>query len=105
MEKVVLKVIKRNVTGKQVSQLRRAGQLLGVIYGHNMKPVSISMEAHGAGLTIPKLTSSSIVNIELDGKLIPALVREKQKNYIKKELTHLDFQAVLLTEKINAAIF
>jgi large subunit ribosomal protein L25 len=104
MEKVVLKATKRNVTGKQVSQLRRAGQLPGVIYGHNMKPVSISMEAHGAGLTIPKLTSSSIINIELDGKMIPVLVREKQKNYIKNELIHVDFQAISLTEKIHAAV-
>jgi len=75
-----------------------------VIYGHNMKPVSISMEAHGAGLTIPKLTSSSIINIELDGKMIPVLVREKQKNYIKNELIHVDFQAISLTEKIHAAV-
>ena len=104
MEKVVLKATKRTVTGKQVSQLRRKGQLPAVIYGHNMQPVSISLEAHSAGLAIPKLTSSSIINIELDGKLIPALVREKQKNYIKNELIHVDFQAVSLTEKINAAV-
>jgi large subunit ribosomal protein L25 len=104
MEKVVLKATKRTVTGKQVSQLRRAGQLPAVVYGHNMEPVSISLEAHGAGLVIPKLTSSSVINIELDGKLILALVREKQKNYIKNELIHVDFQAISLTEKIHAAV-
>lgn len=104
MEKVVFKATRRTVVGKQVAQLRRAGQLPAVVYGHSMEPLIISLEAHSAGLIIPKLTSSSIVNIELDGKLIPALVREKQKNYIKNELIHVDFQAVLLTEKINAAI-
>jgi large subunit ribosomal protein L25 len=104
MEKVVLKATKRTVTGKQVSQLRRAGQLPGVIYGHNIKPTAISLEAHSAGIAIPRLTSSSIVNIELDGKLIPALVREKQKNYIKGTLTHVDFQAISLTEKIRTEV-
>jgi len=104
MEKVVLKATKRSVTGKQVGQLRRAGELPGVIYGHNFEPTAISLEAHSAGLAIPKLTSSSIVNIELDGKLIPALVREKQKNYIKNVLIHVDFQAVSLTEKIRTAV-
>jgi large subunit ribosomal protein L25 len=104
MEKVVLKATKRTVTGKQVSQLRRAGQLPGVIYGNKIEPTAISLEAHSAGLAIPKLTSSSIVNIELDGTLIPALVREKQKNYIKNTLIHVDFQAVSLTEKIHAAV-
>ncbi|RPH59452.1 MAG: 50S ribosomal protein L25, partial [Chloroflexi bacterium] len=104
MEKVVLKATKRTVTGKQVSQLRRAGQLPGVIYGHNIKPTAISLEAHSAGIAIPRLTSSSIVNIELEGKLIPALVREKQKNYIKGTLTHVDFQAISLTEKIRTEV-
>jgi large subunit ribosomal protein L25 len=104
MEKVVLKATKRTVTGKQVSQLRRAGQLPGVIYGNKIEPTAISLEAHSAGLAIPRLTSSSVVNIELDGTLIPALVREKQKNYIKNTLIHVDFQAVSLTEKINAAV-
>lgn len=104
MEKVVLKATKRTVVGKQVSQLRRAGQLPGVIYGHNTQPIIISLEAHSTGLILPKLTSSSIVTIELDGKKIPTLVREKQKNYIKNELIHVDFQAVSLTEKINAEI-
>jgi large subunit ribosomal protein L25 len=104
MEKVVIKATKRTVTGKQVSQLRRAGQLPGVIYGHNFEPTCISMEAHNAQMVIPHLTSSSIVNIDLEGKIIPSLVREKQKNYIKNVYTHIDFQAVSLTETIRADV-
>lgn len=104
MEKVVLKATKRTLIGKQVSQLRRAGQLPAVIYGHNYEPTPISLEAHSTGLIIPHLTSSSIVNIELDGKVIPALVREKQKNYIKNVYTHIDFLAISLNETIRAEV-
>jgi len=104
MEKVVLKATKRTLLGKQVSQLRRAGQLPGVIYGNKIEPTPISLEAHHAGLVIPHLTTSSIVNIELEGKIIPTLVREKQKNYIKNVYTHIDFQAVSLTETIRAEV-
>ncbi|NCP87014.1 MAG: 50S ribosomal protein L25 [Anaerolineae bacterium CG_4_9_14_3_um_filter_57_17] len=102
MEKIIIKATKRSVIGKQVSVLRRAGQLPGVIYGHNVEPVAIQMDAHEAGLLIPRLTSSSIVTVDLEGKKIAALVREKQKNYIKGNLIHVDFQAVSLTEKIRA---
>lgn len=104
MEKVVLKATKRTVIGKQVSQLRRAGQLPGVIYGHKLESTPISLEAHNAGQVIPHLTSSSIVNIDLEGKIIPTLVREKQKNYIRNIYTHIDFQAVSLTETIRAEV-
>lgn len=104
MEKVVLKAEKRTLIGKQVSQLRRAGLLPGVVYGYNFEPTPITLDARNAGRVIPNLTSSSIVNIDLGGKLIPALVREKQKDYIKNVLTHVDFLAVSLTEMISAKV-
>jgi large subunit ribosomal protein L25 len=104
MDKVVLKAVKRNVTGKQVNALRRAGQMPAVIYGRHLDPIAITLEAHGASLILNKLTSSSLVTIELDGKEYPTLVRERQRNYIKGNLTHVDFLAVDLTEMIRATV-
>lgn len=104
MEKVTLKAAKRNVIGKQVKALRREGLLPGVIYGYKVESTAIQMDARDAGLIIPKLTSSSVVTINLDGKKIPALVRERQKDYIKGNLTHVDFQAVSMSEKIRAEV-
>ncbi|PKN94946.1 MAG: 50S ribosomal protein L25 [Chloroflexi bacterium HGW-Chloroflexi-6] len=104
MEKVVLKATKRVVIGKQVSALRRQGVLPGVIYGYKVESTAIQMDAHEANLVIPKLTSSSVVTIDLGGKKIPALVRERQKNYIKGHLTHVDFQAISMTEKIRTLV-
>jgi large subunit ribosomal protein L25 len=104
MEKVVLKAVKRDVIGKQVKALRRAGQLPAVIYGHHLEPMAIALNAHEAGLTLGKLTSSSLVTIVLDGQEYPSLVREKQRNYIKGNITHVDFLAISLTEKLTASI-
>lgn len=104
MEKVVLKAVKRDVTGKQVRAMRRAGQLPAVIYGRRMEPIAIALDAHSTGLALGKLTSSSLVTIELDGQEYPTLIREKQRNYIKGNLTHVDFLAVSLTEKIRASV-
>ena len=104
MEKVVLKASKREVTGKQVKALRRAGQLPAVIYGRHVEPIAISLDAHTTGLVFAKLTSSSLVTIDVDGTEYAALVREKQRNYIKGVLTHIDFFAVDLTEKIRTKV-
>ncbi|MBI5825123.1 MAG: 50S ribosomal protein L25 [Chloroflexi bacterium] len=104
MDKVVLKATKRDVTGKQVSTLRRAGKLPAVIYGRHVEPIAISLEAHSTSLAMAKLTSSSLVTIELDGREYPALVRERQRDFIKGNLTHVDFLAVDLTEKIRATV-
>lgn len=104
MEKVVLKATKREVVGKQVKALRREGKLPAVIYGRHVEPVAVVLEAHSAGLALAKLTSSSLVTLDVDGKEYPALVRERQRDYIKGELTHVDFLAVDLTETIRANV-
>jgi len=104
MEKVVLKASKRDVIGKQVKALRRNGQLPAVIYGRHVEPIAISLDAHSTGLAFTKLTSSTLVTIDVDGTEYAALVREKQRNYIKGNLTHVDFLAVDLTEKITTKV-
>jgi large subunit ribosomal protein L25 len=104
MEKVVLKATRRDVTGKQVKAMRRAGKLPAVIYGRRTEPISISLDAHSASLALGKLTLSSLVTIDVDGTEYPALVREKQRDYIKNRLLHVDFMAVSLTEKIRASV-
>ncbi len=104
MEKVVLKATKRDISGKQVNALRRAGKLPAVIYGRRTEPVSITLDAHDAGLALSKVGSSSLITIEVDGTEYPALVRERQRDYIKNRLIHVDFLAVSLTEKIRAEV-
>ena len=80
MDKVVLKANPRTVTGRHVRALRRSGQLPGVIYGHNVEPVIISMDAREASRVLGRLSSSSLITIDVDGKEYPSLVREKQIN-------------------------
>ena len=104
MEKVVLKATKRDVVGKQVKALRREGKLPAVIYGRHTEPVNINLDAHSASLALGKLTSSSLVTINVDGKEYPTLVREKQRDYIKNRLLHVDFLAVSLDEKLRARV-
>lgn len=104
MEKVVLEATKRDVVGKQVKALRREGKLPAVIYGRHTEPININLESHSASMALSKLTSSSLVTIKVDGTEHLALVREKQRDYIKNRLLHVDFLAVSLTEKLRTEV-
>ena len=104
MEKVVLKATKRDVAGKQVKALRREGKLPAVIYGRHTEPVNIVLDTRAASSALMKISSSSIVTLDVEGTEYPALVREKQRDYIKNILLHVDFLAVSLTEKLRASV-
>jgi large subunit ribosomal protein L25 len=104
LEKVVLKATKRNVLGKQVGALRRAGKIPAVLYGRHTEATPIVLDAHETTLKLARLTSSSLVTISLEGTDYPTLVRAKQRHPVKRDLLHLDFQALSLTEKTHAKV-
>ena len=104
MEQVVLKAERRTVTGKQVKQLRRAGKLPAVLYGKHIAPVPLTLDYRSAETALRGLSTSTLVILELEGTRHTAVVRERQKDYIKGTLLHVDFQALSLTEKMRAEV-
>lgn len=103
MEKIVLQAQRRTLV-RTAKALRREGYLPAVMYGAHFPSTPILLDAHSAGLKLAKVSSSTLVYIELDGETHAALVREKQRDYIKNRLLHVDFQVVSLTEKIRTTV-
>ena len=104
MEKVILNAEKRELTGKQVKVLRREGKLPAVIYGKGVESTPIVLDRKATTTTLGKVSSSTILTIDLAGNQQPTLVREIQKDYIKNEIIHIDFLAVSLKEKLRTAV-
>ena len=103
MEKTVFKA-KRKPAGKTPKAIRREGLLPAVLYGRHYPSTAIVLNAHEASLVIPRLSSSAIVNIDLEGEISAALIREKQKDYVRNALIHVDFQVVSMTEKLRTTV-
>ncbi len=104
MEEIVIRANRRELIGKQVKALRREGRLPGVMYGKHVDTVPIVMDHREASKTLEGLSPSTLIQIQLDGGEYYALVREKQRDIILGSLTHIDFQAVSLTETVRAEV-
>jgi large subunit ribosomal protein L25 len=55
-----------------------------------------------ASRTLEKLSPSAWVVVDVDGEQHYTLVRDKQRNPVRRTIIHVDFQAVSLTEKVRA---
>lgn len=104
MEEIVLTATKRTVTGKQVKALRRAGGLPAILYGSGIEPTPILLNARDAGRILSHISSSALLTLELEGERHLALVRDKQRNILLGNLTHIDFQVVSRTEKLRTGV-
>jgi large subunit ribosomal protein L25 len=101
-----LKAEKRDDTGKGVARkLRAAGRVPGVLYGHGLDPVKLSVDArdmthllHGAA------GGNALVDLVVDGQDHLAMAREIQRDHIHNTLIHVDFLAVSRTEKITVNV-
>jgi len=81
MEKLEIFAEKRSITGKKVNVLRREGKLPGVIYGHKFETQNIVMDLKEATKVLNRATGSIIVTLNVEGKEVSALIREKQRDY------------------------
>ena len=104
MEETVLNAKLRQVTGKQVRALRRAGLLPAVIYGRHIQPLAISLDTKEASHVLPGLTRSSLVVLDVEGVKHTTLVRERQRHPVTGYLVHVDFNAISMTELLRATV-
>ena len=106
MEQLKLQATPRTVIGKQVKQLRREGLLPGVIYGHSIEPLAVQFDAHEARSIAGQAGSSSLISVYVAGTPTPysVIIRDVQWDYLKRVLTHLDLQALSMTEKVRIPI-
>ncbi|NMA13282.1 MAG: 50S ribosomal protein L25 [Chloroflexi bacterium] len=104
MEKNVINARKRDIKGKKPGVLRREGEIPGVLYGHKSEPTPIVLNAKELNRALMGLTSSSIVTLNVEGTEHSALIREKQRDYLRNQIIHIDFQVLALDEKIRTRI-
>jgi large subunit ribosomal protein L25 len=104
MEEILLDAEPRDVIGKQVKALRRQGKVPGILYGRGIKPTTILMDLRDATRTLGHLAPSALVTVVLAGEKHLALVREKQRDFIRGTLKHVDFQAVSMKEKLRVNV-
>lgn len=97
---------KRDGTGKGVARkLRASGRVPGILYGHGMEPIGLSVDAKelfhlfhtGAGTNV-------LVDLVVDGAEHLAMPREIQRDHIKGRFVHVDFLVVSRDEKITVSV-
>jgi len=104
MDEIVLEAKHRNVIGKQVRALRRAGIVPATLYGRHIDPVAVSLNYRETSRIMPYITSSQLVVIDLEGEKYYALVRDKQIHPVLNTLQHVDLMAVSMDEKIRTSV-
>ncbi len=91
----------REVTGKAVAKLRRAGQLPGVVFGRGLESANVTVDAHEFSVLRRKVGPNVLVDLSVDGgKAQPVLVSEVQVHPVNRRPLHVDLFVVRMTEEL-----
>ena len=91
----------RELTGKHVQRLRRAGKLPAVVFGHGVPSSNVTLDAHDFELIRKHSGANTLFDLMVDGgRPTPALVRGVQIHPVTRRPLHVDLFAVRMNEEM-----
>ena len=95
----------REVTGKAVSRLRKAGRLPAVVYGHGEASSNVSVDTHEFEILRKHTGPNALVDLSIDGrKAQPVLINGVQVHPVNRRPIHLDLFLVRMTEELTVDV-
>src|SRR3954467_3972676 len=106
MATVSFNAIARDTSGKGAARtLRRQGLVPAVIYGHGREPQSLALNARDLDKMLGHIQAeSTVIEVSVGGQTAKTLIREIQRHPIKRQILHVDFQALVAGEKVTVSI-
>lgn len=111
MEVGKLTVKRRNKTGKGVARkLRAQGRLPGICYGGQMQPITVDFDGRAFRASLdPARRQNTVIDLTIEADGQPAenlsvMVKDYQIHPIRRDLTHVDFVAVDLSQEVTVEV-
>jgi large subunit ribosomal protein L25 len=106
MATVSLSANSREGKGKGAARtLRSQGQVPAVIYGHGRDPQPLALNARDLDKLLSHIQAeSTVIEVSVGGHTAKTLIREIQRHPIKRQILHVDFQALVAGEKVTVSI-
>ncbi len=103
---LALDVEPRTVMGPHVADLRRAGTIPAVLYGHRVEPCALQMSRRTFDRLYQRAGRARLVQIQVAGerRRRPVLIREVQVDPRSARVLHVDFFEVDLAERLTVNV-
>ena len=101
-ETVLIAETGRRTGSSDSRRLRAEDQIPAVVYGHGMDPISMSVNRRDLRVALSGAAGmNTILDLTVDGKVYPSLIKDIQRHPVKRNVQHIDFIQVNLNEEIT----
>lgn len=86
-------------------RLRRLGRIPGVLYGHGIEPVALSVDGRELRAALSgEAGANALFDLTLNGAVHLAMARDVQHHPVRRTVSHVDFQVVARDEVVHADV-
>ena len=86
-------------------RLRREGQIPGILYGEGQEPVAIAVDHKTVFYALEKESfHTALIKLSLNGETKDVIVRDFQMHPFRREVQHIDFQAVKADQPVRIRV-
>lgn len=105
MAEYKLKAQKREAVGKnKVDKIRQNEQLPAAIFQKGKETENITIDDLEFKMLYQKAGMTSVIDLDIDGAVRPAIIKEIQRHPFKNQIYHVGFQGINMDEKIKIEV-
>ena len=96
----------RKEVGRKTSSLKEAGRIPAVVYGHDVKNISVDVDYKEFQKVYSKTGENSLIELDVEGdkEKRPVLVHDLQRDPVADKFIHIDFFQTSLKEEVEVKI-
>lgn len=104
-QSISLDTNRREILGKKVKTIRAQGVTPGVLYGHGIKNIMLSIPTKTLEKVYKQAGESTLLDLTVDGKdQRKVIIQDVQYDNVKGNIIHIDLHEVKMTEKLTTEI-
>ncbi|HNY97557.1 MAG TPA: 50S ribosomal protein L25 [Candidatus Pacearchaeota archaeon] len=101
---ITLNAKKREITGKQVGDLRKKGLLPGVVYGPKTENANVEIDSKEFAAVLKQAGESSLIELALGNSKLPVLIKDLFYDPLTSQPAHVDFYAPNMKEETEVTV-
>ncbi len=105
MANIKLNATRRDEIGKnRINKTRQDNKMPGVIYAKGEETIVVKVDEAEFVKVFRMAGSSTLVDLDLEGQVLPVIIKDVQKDPVKGNVLHADFQKLDMKEKVKITV-
>ncbi len=103
-DKRLLAKAREEIGKNKVKDVRNEKMVPGIVYSRGVETKELKVDSIDFVKLFRVVGTSSIMELDLEGEIVPVIVKQVQRHPVKGNVIHIDFQRIDMKEKLKITV-